>query len=116
MKVEILKVWILHTISREISASIVNPSTILNLLLNTWILCMQSGQLKLIVKTLFFARKIITIISYYHRKLGTTAAHGIMAGYTDFSVGLVRNDIVMIPVEILVAAGSRKMKRKDYDW
>lgn len=44
------------------------------------------------------------------------AVHGIMSGYTDFSVGLVRDEPVMIPVDILVEAGSKKMKRKDYDW
>lgn len=39
-----------------------------------------------------------------------------MAGFTDFSVGLVRDENVMIPIDMLVEAGSRKMKRKDYDW
>ena len=49
-------------------------------------------------------------------KLGTTSVHGIMGGFTDFSTGLVRDEIVMIPVDMLVEAGSRRMKRKDYDW
>jgi hypothetical protein len=44
------------------------------------------------------------------------AAHGLMSGFTDFSVGLVRDEPVMIPIDILVEAGSRKMKRKDYEW
>ncbi len=48
--------------------------------------------------------------------MGTVAVHGIMGGFTDFSVGLVRNDAVMIPIDVLVAAGTKKMKRKDYDW
>ena len=39
-----------------------------------------------------------------------------MSGFTDFSVGLVRDEPVMIPVDILVAAGSRRIKRRDYDW
>jgi len=39
-----------------------------------------------------------------------------MGGFTDFSVGLVRDEPVMIPVNILVAAGSRRMKRRDYEW
>ncbi len=39
-----------------------------------------------------------------------------MSGFTDFSVGLVRDEPVMIPIDILVEAGSRKMKRKDYEW
>ena len=42
--------------------------------------------------------------------------HGLMGGFTDFSVGLVRDEPVMIPVDILVAAGSRRMKRRDYEW
>jgi 6-phosphofructokinase 1 len=48
--------------------------------------------------------------------LGTVAAHGLMGGFTDFSVGLVRDEPVMIPIEILVAAGARRMKRRDYEW
>jgi len=31
-------------------------------------------------------------------------------------VGLVRDEPVMIPIDILVAAGSRRMKRRDYEW
>jgi 6-phosphofructokinase 1 len=50
------------------------------------------------------------------RRLGTVAVHGIMGGFTDFSVGLVRDEPVMIPVDILVAAGARRMKRRDYEW
>lgn len=49
-------------------------------------------------------------------RLGYVSVHGIMAGYTDFSVGLVRDEPVMIPIDILVEAGSKKMKRKDYEW
>ena len=49
-------------------------------------------------------------------RLGTVAVHGIFGGFTDFSVGLVRDEPVMIPIDILVAAGSKKMKRKDYEW
>ena len=51
-----------------------------------------------------------------YRRLGTVAVHGLMSGFTDFSVGLVRDEPVMIPVDILVAAGSRRIKRRDYDW
>ena len=50
------------------------------------------------------------------RRLGTVAVHGLMSGFTDFSVGLVRDEPVMIPVDILVEAGSRRMKRRDYEW
>lgn len=49
-------------------------------------------------------------------RLGTVAVHGIMSGFTDFSVGLVRDEPVMIPIDVLVSAGSKKMKRKDYEW
>ena len=56
------------------------------------------------------------IFSKQSRRLGTVAVHGVMAGYTDFSVGLVRDEPVMIPIDILVDAGSKRMKRKDYEW
>lgn len=49
-------------------------------------------------------------------RLGYVAVHGIMSGYTDFSVGLVRDEPVMIPIDVLVEAGSKRMKRKDYEW
>lgn len=39
-----------------------------------------------------------------------------MSGYTDFSVGLVREEPCMIPIDILVKAGTKKLKRKDYEW
>jgi 6-phosphofructokinase 1 len=44
------------------------------------------------------------------------AVHGVMAGFTEFSVGLMRDEPVMIPIEVLIEAGSRKMRRKDYEW
>lgn len=49
-------------------------------------------------------------------RLGYVAVHGVMTGYTDFSVGLVRDEPVMIPIDILVEAGSKKMRRKDHEW
>lgn len=39
-----------------------------------------------------------------------------MAGYTDFSVGVVRDEPVMIPIDLLVEMGSRKLSRNDYEW
>lgn len=36
-------------------------------------------------------------------KLGHCAAHSLMAGYSDFSVGLVRNSPVLIPLDLLIA-------------
>ena len=62
----------------------------------------------------YFAR--IILLFKFLRRLGYVAAHGVMSGYTDFSVGLVRDEPVMIPIDILVEAGSKKMKRKDYEW
>ena len=48
--------------------------------------------------------------------LGYTAAHSVQAGYTNFSVGLVRNYPVMIPVELLTNQLTRQLKRSDPDW
>lgn len=39
-----------------------------------------------------------------------------MAGYTDFSVGLIRNYPVMIPLNLLIAQSSRMLKRNGFDW
>jgi hypothetical protein len=39
-----------------------------------------------------------------------------MAGFTEFSVGIIRDANVMIPIDVLIEAGSRKMRRKDYEW
>jgi len=49
-------------------------------------------------------------------KLAHTATHSIMAGYTGFSVGLVRNNPVIIPLTLLIAQSSRMMKRRDHEW
>lgn len=49
-------------------------------------------------------------------KLSHTAVHSVQAGYTDFSIGLVRNSPVMIPLDLLIAQNSRKLKRKDPEW
>lgn len=48
--------------------------------------------------------------------LGYTAAHCVQAGYTNFSVGLIRNYPVMIPVELLTNQLNRMLKRSDPDW
>ena len=39
-----------------------------------------------------------------------------MAGQTDFSVGIVRGEMVMIPIDVIVEAGARRLTRKDYEW
>ena len=49
-------------------------------------------------------------------RLGFVSVHGVMAGFTDFSVGMVRNAPVYIPVDIIVDAGSKRMKRNDLEW
>ena len=36
-------------------------------------------------------------------KLSHTAVHSVQAGFTDFSVGLVRNSPVMIPLDLLIS-------------
>lgn len=38
-------------------------------------------------------------------KLAQSAVHGSMAGYTGFSVGIVRNTVAMIPIPTLLLAG-----------
>lgn len=76
---------------------------------------MLSELLRLTMKILFSARKFYKVFTAFS-KLATCAVHGLMAGFTEFSVGLVREENVMIPIDMLVEAGSRKMKRKDYDW
>ena len=69
------------------------------------------------LKIQFYARNnYLLFLNIYYSKLGCTSVHGVMAGYTDFSVGNVRDVQVMIPIEILASAGSKKMKRKDYEW
>lgn len=49
-------------------------------------------------------------------RLAYCAAHCIQAGYTDFSVGQVRNYPVMIPLDLLIKQSSRQLKRNDHDW
>lgn len=40
-------------------------------------------------------------------RLGYTGVHSTQAGYTDFSVGLVRNYPVLIPIPLLISQSSR---------
>jgi hypothetical protein len=48
--------------------------------------------------------------------LALSAAHSGMAGFTDFAVGLVRCQCVMIPFDALEQCETRMLKRKDNDW
>lgn len=49
-------------------------------------------------------------------KLAHSAVHGVMAGYTDFSLGIVRNCPAMIPLDLLIKQNPRQLKRKDSEW
>jgi 6-phosphofructokinase 1 len=49
-------------------------------------------------------------------RLSHVAVHCVQSGYTDFSVGLVRNYPVMIPIDILIKQSTRMLKRKDHEW
>jgi 6-phosphofructokinase 1 len=46
-------------------------------------------------------------------KLSQNAVHGAMAGYTGFSVGLVRNSVAFIPVTTLIEAGQNNVSMFD---
>ena len=48
--------------------------------------------------------------------LGQNAVHGAMAGYTAFSVGLVNNRVVYIPITRLVATSPRVMDPLGRTW
>mmetsp|Transcript_1083 Transcript_1083/g.1998 ORF Transcript_1083/g.1998 Transcript_1083/m.1998 type:complete len:87 (-) Transcript_1083:247-507(-) len=47
---------------------------------------------------------------FCHR-LAHCAVHCVQSGYTDFSVGQVRNYPVMIPLKVLIGQSSRQLKR-----
>jgi len=49
-------------------------------------------------------------------KLAQNAVHGGMHGFTGFSVGVVRNTIVYIPVITLMEAGINKVSLYDRKW
>lgn len=49
-------------------------------------------------------------------RLAHTAIHCVQAGYTDFSVGQVRNYPVMIPLTLLINQSTRQLKRQDHEW
>lgn len=54
--------------------------------------------------------------SYLCMTLAHAAAHGIMAGYTGFTVGLVNNRTVMVPIPELAAASPRSMAAHGRTW
>lgn len=49
-------------------------------------------------------------------KLAHCAVHSVMGGYTDFSVGIVRDTPCMIPLSLLTSQDSRRFKRRDPEW
>lgn len=54
--------------------------------------------------------------SLYCMLLAQNAVHGCMAGYTAFSVGLVNNRVVYIPIPRLVATSPRVMDPRGRTW
>jgi len=54
--------------------------------------------------------------SLYCMLLAQNAVHGAMAGYTSFSVGLVNNRVVYIPISKLVATSPRMMDPVGRTW
>ena len=54
--------------------------------------------------------------SVYCMQLAQNAVHGAMAGFTGFSVGLVNNKMVMLPIPHLVATSPRHMDPFGRTW
>lgn len=54
--------------------------------------------------------------SVYCMQLAQNAVHGAMAGYTGFSVGLVNNRTVYLPIPTLVATSPRSMNPHGRTW
>jgi len=54
--------------------------------------------------------------SVYCMQLAQNAVHGVMTGYTGFSVGLVNNKMVMLPIPQLVATSPREMRDTGRTW
>ena len=49
-------------------------------------------------------------------KLAQNAVHGAMAGYTGFSVGIVRNSVCWIPITTLIKLGTNRLSIYDRIW
>ena len=54
--------------------------------------------------------------TFYCIQLAQNAVHGTMAGYTGFSVGLVHNKIVYLPIPQLVATSPRSLNPFGTTW
>lgn len=48
--------------------------------------------------------------------LSQSAAHGVMAGYTGFSIGLVNNRTVYIPIEEIVKNSPKLLNKNGRTW
>jgi 6-phosphofructokinase 1 len=49
-------------------------------------------------------------------RLAHTGVHSVQAGFTDFSVGNVRDQPVLIPISLLISQSSRQLKRRDHEY
>ena len=49
-------------------------------------------------------------------KLAQNAVHGAMAGYTAFSIGIIRNAVSFIPIKTINQAGINKISIYDRTW
>lgn len=49
-------------------------------------------------------------------RLATVAVHSLMAGFTDCVVGIVRNNPVMIPLDVFNETKNKNIKRKSPEW
>lgn len=54
--------------------------------------------------------------AYYCATLASGAVHGAMAGFTGFSVGMVNNHNVLIPIPALVAESPRILNASGRTW
>jgi 6-phosphofructokinase 1 len=54
--------------------------------------------------------------TFYCMQLAQNAVHGAMAGFTGFSVGMVNNRIVYLPIPQLVATSPRSMDPNGQTW
>ena len=48
--------------------------------------------------------------------LANTSVHSAMHGHTDFATCQIREQFVMVPLDVIVSQGTRCLKRKDPEW
>jgi len=49
-------------------------------------------------------------------RLGFSLVHHTMGGFTGFGCGVVREQIVAIPFDLITQISNRKITRKDHEW